>query len=201
MIKRILAIIIPLLTCATLVAQEKGNVWRTWYLKPVAEKIVQLEKGLKDHVEKFHGKGQWPEYYHDVLTGPNAGSLMGWSGPHTFKAMDERVRSVEDFKHWRKYVAPYVDNNTDGNISLVISEKDLSYKPKNKGPYWHLSYNMVRPVARRRDRRGRPSRNRIRIPRMRHQAAVRRRPKPASGTRSLQCPGPAVARHRRQRLR
>jgi hypothetical protein len=71
---------------------------------------------------------------------------MGWSGPHTFKAIDDRVRSDGDFKHWRKYVAPYVDN-TDANISLVITEKDLSYKPKDKGPYWHLSYNMVRPGA------------------------------------------------------
>jgi hypothetical protein len=40
MLKRILAVIIPLLTCAALVAQEKGNVWRTWYLKPAAGKIV-----------------------------------------------------------------------------------------------------------------------------------------------------------------
>ena len=145
--KRILGIIIPLITCAMLVAQESGNVWRTWYLKPVAEKISQLEKGLKDHVEKFHGKGQWPEYYHDVLTGPNAGSLMGWSGPHTFKAMDNRVRSPEDFKHWEKYVVPFVDNNANTGISLIIFEKDLSYKPKTKGPYWHLSHNVVRPGA------------------------------------------------------
>ena len=146
MVKRIVRIIVPLITCAVLFAQEKGNVWRTWYLKPAAGKIIQLEKGLKDHVEKFHGKGQWPEYYHDILTGPNAGSLMGWSGPHTFKAFDDRVRSDADFKHWGKYVAPYVDN-TDANISLIVTEKDLSYKPKSKGPYWHLSYNVIRPGA------------------------------------------------------
>ena len=50
MIKRIVRIIVPLITCAVLFAQEKGNVWRTWYLKPAAGKIVQLEEGLKDHV-------------------------------------------------------------------------------------------------------------------------------------------------------
>jgi len=147
MMKRIVGIVVPLLTCAVLIAQEKGNVWRTWYLKPADGKVAQLEKGLKDHVEKFHGKGQWPEYYHDILTGPNAGLLMGWSGPHTFKAMDERVRSPEDFKHWQKYVAPYVDNNSNTGISFMVYEKDLSYNPKLKGPYWHYSYNMVRPGA------------------------------------------------------
>ena len=29
MIKRIVGILIPLMTCATLFAQENGNVWRT----------------------------------------------------------------------------------------------------------------------------------------------------------------------------
>ena len=50
-------------------------------------------KSIKDHVAKNHGDGQWPEYYYDVLSGPNFGSLMGWSGPHTWKDFDERERS------------------------------------------------------------------------------------------------------------
>ena len=39
MIKRILAIIIPLLTCAALVAQEKGNVKKP-IIKIIAKSVI-----------------------------------------------------------------------------------------------------------------------------------------------------------------
>ena len=98
----------------TLIAQEEEEVWRVWYMKPVQGKAEQLQKGLKAHVAKNHGEGQWPEYYYDVLSGPNFGSLMGWSGPHTWKDFDERVRSQADVDHWNRYVAPYQDNSSTG---------------------------------------------------------------------------------------
>ena len=41
-------------------------------------KAKQLEKGLTDHIEKFHPAGGWPEYFFEVISGPNTGSLMGF---------------------------------------------------------------------------------------------------------------------------
>ena len=132
-----------------LIAQEdKEEVWRVWYMKPVQGKAEQLENGLKAHVAKNHGEGQWPEYYYSVLSGPNFGSLMGWSGPHTWKAFDERERSQSDVDHWNRYVAPYVDNSNPGTEFLVF-HSDLSYdRPQSDGPWppiFHLSWNYTAP--------------------------------------------------------
>ena len=63
-----------------LIAQDSDQeVWSTWYMKPIHGKAKQLEKGLIDHVKKHHGQGEWPEYYFEILSGPNEGSFAAWS--------------------------------------------------------------------------------------------------------------------------
>ena len=54
MMKRILGIIIPLIICATLVAQENANIYRVVYLKPKAGQKEQFLAGLKEHTKKHH---------------------------------------------------------------------------------------------------------------------------------------------------
>ena len=128
--------------------EDKEQVWRVWYVKPVQGKAQMLEKGLKDHVARHHGEDQWPEYYYDVLSGPNFGSLMGWSGPHTWKAFDERVRSQSDVDHWNRYVAPYVDNSSAGTDFLVFHPELSHSSPDSDGPWppiFHLSWNYTGP--------------------------------------------------------
>ena len=51
MIKRIIGIIIPLLTCVTLVAQENANIYRVIYLKAKAGQKEQFLAGLKEHTK------------------------------------------------------------------------------------------------------------------------------------------------------
>lgn len=146
--KQFILAIMYVFSLNTLIAQEdKEEVWRVWYMKPVQGKAKQLQDGIKDHVANHHGEGQWPEYYYDVLSGPNFGSLMGWSGPHTWKAFDERERSQSDADHWERYVAPYVDNSNPGTDFLVF-HPDLSHRNPNKGPWppiFHLSWNYNGP--------------------------------------------------------
>ena len=57
MMKRILGIIIPLIICATLVAQENANIYRVVYIKPKAGQKEQFLSGLKEHTKKHHSKG------------------------------------------------------------------------------------------------------------------------------------------------
>jgi hypothetical protein len=147
--KQIILAAMYVLSLNILVGQEeKEDVWRIWYMKPVQGKAKQMQDGIKDHVAKHHGDGKWPEYYYDVLSGPNFGSLMGWSGPHTWKAFDERERSEADVDHWIRYVAPYVDNSKAGTDFLVF-HPELSYeRPQSDGPWppiFHLSWNYIGP--------------------------------------------------------
>ena len=124
---------------------DDQELWTTWYLKPLHGKTKQLEKGIIDHVKKHHGQGGWPEYYFEILSGPNQGSFAGWSGPHTWKSFDERVRSQADIKHWNQYVAPYADMSNDKGTSFLIMHKDLKYGPDSAPKYYHLSWNMIYP--------------------------------------------------------
>ena len=142
--KRILLAIIYTLSLSSIFAQDNSQeIWRVWYMTAKDGKVKQLEKGLADHVAKHHGAGDWPEYYFDVISGPNSGSLMGFSGPHTWKAFDDRVRSQADFDHWNKFILPYTDNKNN-SIDFWLFAPQLSHKPKN-AEYYHLSHNYILP--------------------------------------------------------
>lgn len=147
--KRFLLIVLYALSLQLIVAQEdQEQVWRIWYMKPVQGKAEFLERGIKDHVAKNHGDGQWPEYYYDVLSGPNFGSLMGWSGPHTWKDFDERERSQKDVDHWNRHVVPYLDNANSGTDFLVFHPELSHEDTSRKGawpPIFHLSWNYTGP--------------------------------------------------------
>ena len=70
--KVILAFIYIVSLCLVGAQDNDQTVWRTWYMTPKDGKQKQLEKGLADHVAKFHGQGSWPELQFDVLSGHNA---------------------------------------------------------------------------------------------------------------------------------
>ena len=142
--KKVILAFIYIASLSIVGAQDNDRtVWRTWYMTPKDGKVKQLQKGLADHVAKFHGQGSWPEYHFDVISGPNAGSLMGFSGPHTWKAFDDRVRSQADIDHYNKYILPYSDNKNN-SIDFWVFASELSYKPENADGL-HLSYNYIVP--------------------------------------------------------
>lgn len=140
-------IIITFIYCLSLtfaIAQEgEKNVWRVSYMKPKAGMVDQFEKGLKDHVEKHHGSGEWPEYHFRVISGPNFGSYMKFTGPHSWKSFDDRVRSQADINHSKKYLNPYMEWGNSSPAFWVYSE-ELSYKP-SQWKLAHLSYNYTVP--------------------------------------------------------
>ena len=142
--KKILLTLIYTLSLTVIFAQDNSNqVWRVWYMTAKDGKAKQLEKGLTDHIEKFHPAGGWPEYFFEVISGPNTGSLMGFSGPHSWKSFDERVRSQGDIDHFNKFISPYADNKNN-SVDFWVFRSDVSYKP---APWKmaHLSHNYTVP--------------------------------------------------------
>ena len=68
---------------------------------------------------------------------------MVFSGPHTWKAFDDRVRSQADIDHYNKYILPYSDNNNN-SIDFWVYLPEVSYNPA----MWemaHISYNYTVP--------------------------------------------------------
>ena len=142
--RKIFLTLIYTFSLAGICAQDDSKqVWRVWYMTAKDGKGKQLERGMADHVEKFHPAGGWPEYFFEVISGPNAGSFMGFSGPHSWKSFDERVRSQGDIDHFNKFILPYSDNKNN-SIDFWVHLPDVSYKPA----LWkmaHLSHNYTVP--------------------------------------------------------
>ena len=88
MLKRILGILIPLLTCATLFAQDY-IMFQTQYLELRDGQHSALQAGVKKHNKKFHGGSNGPEaYLWYVSAGPYAGQYNWAVGPTKFSDMD-----------------------------------------------------------------------------------------------------------------
>ena len=143
-------LILLLVYCAALsfsIAQDNDekNVWAVTYMKPKADNVAQFEKGLADHVEKHHPADGWPEYHFKVVSGPNLGMYIKFSGPHSWKSFDERLRSQADMEHSRRYIRPHLDLDQSYRSSEYwVYSKELSYNPA----MWnlaHLSYNYTTP--------------------------------------------------------
>ena len=113
MIKRILGIIIPIIACAVLFAQaEPERIHSIFYMKAKNGKEDQLEKGMGNHIQKFHSDGKWPEYVHEVIAGERTGQYFHFTAPHRWVDFDNRVRSEKDVKDWQMNLLPYVDENS-----------------------------------------------------------------------------------------
>ena len=54
--KRVLVVIIPLLTCLNIVAQNDANIYRVAFLQPKPGSVDKFLEGVKEHNKKFHSK-------------------------------------------------------------------------------------------------------------------------------------------------
>ena len=139
--------ILYFLSLTFLLAQdsEEKNVWSVTYMKPKPDNVAQFEKGLADHVAKHHPADGWSEYHFQVVSGPNLGTYIKFSGPHSWKSFDERVRSQADFDHSRRHIRPHLDLDQGYTSSEYwVYSKELSYNPA-MWTFAHLSYNYTTP--------------------------------------------------------
>ena len=128
MIKRILGIIIPLMVCATLVAQDYV-MFQTSTLKLRAGQNASLQAGVKKHNDKYHnGKDSPKAYLWYINTGPNSGNYSWAVGPTKFSDMDQSLPD-DHVKDWERNVSPYAD---EIDVIYIVRDEELTYNPKNE---------------------------------------------------------------------
>ena len=128
--KRILGIIIPLLTCAMIIAQENADVYRVHYLKPVRGAEDKLLAGIKEHNKKHHKKGIMKVRTFRVVSGEKTGWLVRVYGPMTWAQVDEFTADANSKAHranGAKLVMPYIEKNIGPTYWSPV--KGLSYNP------------------------------------------------------------------------
>ncbi|MEO2185956.1 MAG: hypothetical protein ABGX30_05215 [bacterium] len=126
--KRIVWIIVPLMVCATLVAQDYV-MFQTSILKLRDGQNHSLQQGVKKHNDKYHnGKDSPKAYLWYINTGPNSGNYSWAVGPTKFSDMDQSLPD-DHVKDWERNVSPYADET---NIVYMIRDEELTYNPENE---------------------------------------------------------------------
>ena len=128
MMKRIIGIIIPLMVCATLVAQDYV-MFQTSILKLRAGQNHSLQQGVKKHNDKYHSGENSPKaYLWYINTGPNSGNYSWATGPLKFSDMDQSLPDGH-VKDWERNVSPYA-NETE--VIYMVRNEELTYNPENE---------------------------------------------------------------------
>ncbi|HMK27383.1 MAG TPA: hypothetical protein VK483_15230 [Chitinophagaceae bacterium] len=87
------------------ISQTK-NVISSFRVTPKADKVVEFEKALAAHAQKYHS-GDWKWRVFEVQTGPDYGAFHVSEGPASWEAMDSRGDiSAEHILDWNKNVMP-----------------------------------------------------------------------------------------------
>lgn len=113
-----IGMLIPVLSIA-----QNPTVVQVSRFFPKMDKILELEKGLKNHAARFHtGDYKWRAY--SVESGPEAGSYQLIEGPATWAQIDKRGDiSPEHNNDLYKNVLPNVEKATEMFINY---REDLS---------------------------------------------------------------------------
>jgi len=128
MIKRILGIFVPLLTCVAIFGQDNAEIYRVTYLKPKAGGMDELLAGMKEHNKKHHNKGIMKVRTHRVVSGEKAGWLVRSYGPMTWAQVDKFTADANSKAHradGTKKITPYVEKRI--GPTYWSPQEDLSH--------------------------------------------------------------------------
>ncbi len=127
--KRILGIIIPLITSVTMFAQDY-IMFEQIYLEPLNGQVSKLVDGVKKHNAKYHdGKNGPKAYLFYVWTGPYSGQYVWVKGPVKWTDMDNAIADDSHTKDWEMNVDRYGRSH---NIMYSVRDEDLTYNPANE---------------------------------------------------------------------
>jgi hypothetical protein len=90
-------------------SQTQSKIFEITYLKPRADKMTELTKGLGDHNKKYHASGPYRVAVWMNYTGSYVNDLVWVMGPFTYSDLDNRPESKEHDDDYQANIAPYVE--------------------------------------------------------------------------------------------
>ena len=138
MIKRILGILIPLITCTALVAQSDPVAASGQYSKVYSGKEVAFEKVVAGHVAKWHSAEQWPTFAAIVMSGPRSGQYLMGTSNHYWKDYADRKSIKAHNDEWKKIVDKHVEEQ--GGMTFFEKRLDASYNDRSTSMWEAVSY-------------------------------------------------------------
>jgi hypothetical protein len=110
-------VLICLLIPAMSMGQKKNVVNASRYF-PKVDKVLEFEKALSAHAQKYHS-GDWKWRVFDIQTGPDAGGYHITEGPASWEAIDGRGNlGTEHNTDWNKTVAIYLTDRYSSSYSV-----------------------------------------------------------------------------------
>lgn len=117
---RLRIFLLPVLLIPVLGIAQTKNVISTHRVFPKMDKVMEFEKALAAHAQKYHsGDVQWRVF--TVQSGPDAGGYHITEGPKSWESEDARGDiSPEHQTDWNKMVAVYLTDRQSAGYSVYI---------------------------------------------------------------------------------
>jgi hypothetical protein len=109
----LLCLLFPVLATA-----QKKNVITVNRVFPKVDKMLEFEKALATHAQKYHtGDFKWRVF--DIQSGPDAGGYHITEGPNSWDQIDGRGNLGEEHNtDWNKSVAVYLTDKSSNSYSV-----------------------------------------------------------------------------------
>jgi len=115
----ILCFLIPVMAMG-----QKKNVVNANRVFPKADKVLEFEKALTAHAQKYH-TGDWKWRVFEIQSGPDAGGYMISEGPTTWDALDSRGDlTAEHTLDWNKNVSVLLTDRM--SVTYSVFQDSLS---------------------------------------------------------------------------
>jgi hypothetical protein len=99
------------------ISQTK-NVISTTRMFPKADKVLDFEKALVAHAQKYH-TGDWKWRVYEIQSGPDAGGYQVVEGPASWEGLDGRGDlGAEHTMDWNKTVSIYLTDKVEEAFSV-----------------------------------------------------------------------------------
>jgi len=99
---------------------QTKNVFSTSRVFPKANKVLEFEKALTAHAQKYH-TGDWKWRVFEIQTGPDAGGYQTTEGPTSWEAFDGRGNlGTAHNNDWNKTVAIYLTDRSEQSYSVYV---------------------------------------------------------------------------------
>lgn len=109
-----------LLLIPALGISQTKNVISTTRVFPKADKVLEFEKALAAHAQKYH-TGDWKWRVYEIQSGPDAGGYHIVEGPASWETLDSRGNlGTEHNNDWNKTVAIYLSDKVEESYSVYV---------------------------------------------------------------------------------